>query len=81
MKSFAALMLFALLVTGVAGSVHGATRTVTPMRTVDATDVCLSNCADQSASCKRACPATFTAPCISSCDSQEQVCRQACWPR
>lgn len=51
------------------------------MRTVDATDTCLSNCSSQSASCKRACPATFSTPCNSSCDSQEQVCRQSCGQR
>ena len=51
------------------------------VRIVDATDACLSDCQQQSASCKRACPPTFSTPCTSSCDSQEQICRQRCRPR
>jgi len=40
--------------------------------------VCLSSCANQSESCKRACPATFNTPCLSSCDSQYQTCLRSC---
>jgi hypothetical protein len=48
-------------------------------RFADATsDRCLADCANQDASCKRVCPATFSTPCLSSCDSQAQICRQSC---
>lgn len=43
-----------------------------------ATDACFSNCANESASCKRACPVTFNVPCLSSCDSQMQTCKASC---
>ena len=84
MKSFAAALLSALLVSGLAADAYAAgrgTNAPASMRVVDATDACVADCANQSASCKRACPATFTGPCTSSCDSQEQICRQACRPR
>jgi hypothetical protein len=48
-------------------------------RVADATaDACFSNCANANASCKRACPITFSTPCLSSCDSQMQTCREGC---
>jgi hypothetical protein len=41
-------------------------------------DACVSNCSTQNASCKRACPATFSTPCLSACDSQAQSCSRSC---
>ena len=41
-------------------------------------DACMSNCSTQAASCKRACPATFSTPCLSACDSQAQTCSRSC---
>ena len=47
-------------------------------RVADASDACVANCASQSASCKRVCPATFSTPCLNACDSQAQTCTQSC---
>jgi hypothetical protein len=43
-----------------------------------ASDACASNCSAQAASCKRACPTTFSTPCVTSCDSQGETCRRSC---
>ena len=52
------------------------------LRLADATaDACFAGCADQNASCKRACPTTLSTPCLSGCDAQAQTCRQSCQPR
>jgi hypothetical protein len=47
-------------------------------RVADALNACLINCASESDSCKRLCPATYNVPCISACDNQAQFCRQNC---
>jgi hypothetical protein len=46
-----------------------------------ASEVCLATCADQNATCKRVCPATFSTPCVSACDNQAQTCRAGCQGR
>jgi hypothetical protein len=52
------------------------------LRVADAAaDACFASCADQSASCKRVCPTTFSTPCLSGCDAQAQTCRQSCQNR
>jgi hypothetical protein len=43
-----------------------------------AADACAANCSTQTASCKRACPTTFSTPCITSCDNQAETCRRSC---
>ena len=49
------------------------------LRLADSADAaCFANCASQSASCKRVCPSTFSAPCLAACDSQYQSCTQSC---
>jgi hypothetical protein len=49
------------------------------LRVADAaTDACAANCSTQAASCKRACPTTFSTPCITSCDNQAETCRRSC---
>jgi hypothetical protein len=49
------------------------------LRLADAAgDACYANCSSDNASCKRACPTTFSTPCLSACDSQLQTCRQGC---
>lgn len=71
----------AILLLSVMTSVNAETGTtkMSNMQVADAaTDACFANCASQSESCKRACPATFGAPCLSSCDSQAQTCRMSC---
>jgi hypothetical protein len=47
-------------------------------RVADATDVCIMNCSEENASCKRLCPTTFNVPCASACDNQARVCRRGC---
>lgn len=61
------------------GSVSAANFSPAKLRLADAaTEVCISNCDNQNAACKRVCPTTLGAPCLASCDSQAQVCRQSC---
>ncbi len=50
-------------------------------RVAQAANACLINCASESDSCKRVCPATYSGPCISACDNQAQFCRQNCQRR
>ena len=47
-------------------------------RVAETSEACLTNCSQQNASCKRACPTTFSTPCNLNCDSQEQTCRRSC---
>jgi hypothetical protein len=69
-------VLLALL--GTAYADNGLTRTGY-LRFADASsNACMSNCSTQAASCKRACPATFSTPCLNSCDSQAQTCTRSC---
>ena len=66
---------FVLIGAAIAGPVSLRDR----LRLADAAaDVCFSNCASQTESCKRVCPTTFSPPCMSACDSQAQTCRQSC---
>jgi hypothetical protein len=53
----------------------------TSWRVADALNACVINCASDSDSCKRLCPATYNGPCISACDNQAQFCRQNCQRR
>jgi hypothetical protein len=49
------------------------------LKFADATsDACSANCSTRAASCKRACPATFSTPCLTSCDNQAETCRRSC---
>jgi hypothetical protein len=50
----------------------------TSWRVADALNACVINCASDSDSCKRLCPATYNGPCSSACDNQAQFCRQNC---
>jgi hypothetical protein len=43
-----------------------------------ATDACVANCSTQAASCRRACPATFSTPCLTACDNQAETCARSC---
>jgi hypothetical protein len=82
MKRFALLAALLFLAGAqVAFGASSAPHSKAGLRTADNADVCMSNCASQSAACKRACPSTFSTPCNSNCDSQEQLCRQSCRPR
>jgi hypothetical protein len=42
------------------------------------TDACVANCSTQVASCKRACPVTFSTPCLNACDNQAETCSRSC---
>jgi hypothetical protein len=44
-------------------------------------DVCIANCANQNAACRRVCPTTLSTPCLMACDSQAQSCRESCRPK
>jgi hypothetical protein len=68
-----------LLAFGGAGLAEGGFKHIT--RVADATDACLSACANENASCRRVCPTTLSTPCLSSCDSQAQTCRMSCQRR
>jgi hypothetical protein len=46
-----------------------------------AVEACLTKCSNDDASCRRACPITFSGPCLSSCDNRTQTCRQSCQGR
>jgi hypothetical protein len=75
----AATLLLALIGTALADP---GVVTKTKLRFADAAaDACFANCANESASCKRVCPTTFSTPCLSACDSQAQTCKQACQNR
>jgi hypothetical protein len=47
-------------------------------RVAESANACLINCANQSDSCKRLCPATYNGPCATACENQAEFCRQAC---
>jgi hypothetical protein len=68
--------LLLLVLTGMASA--GAQK----LRFADATsDACAANCSTQAASCKRACPATFSTPCVTSCDNRAETCQRSCRAR
>ena len=38
-----------------------------------AVEACQTKCSNDDASCRRACPITFSGPCLSSCDNRTQM--------
>jgi hypothetical protein len=76
MKSATIAILFLTLSAAAFAEAGGERRRA--LRFAESASACLTNCANQSDSCKRLCPTTYNGPCTAACDNQAQFCRQAC---